>query len=122
MKYAIIIAIATIAALITFIALFLPDKKRTKNNSQLYLQTFTKMYEENTPIVECLTKIEPLFKQGSIEYIAVEQSIFYLTKSIMRDYETAFSIIEKVFRDTEVKKLHATIIEKEKANVVYLLK
>lgn len=121
MKYAIVIAIATIAALITFLALFLPDKKRTTNNSQVYLQTFSKMYEENTPIVECLTNIETLFKQGSIEYIAIEEAIFYLTKSIMRDYETAFSIIEKVFRNVEVKNLHSSIIEKEKANVIYLL-
>lgn len=121
MKYAIIIVIAVIAALITFLILFLPDKKRTNNNSQIYLQNLTKMYEEHTPIIECLSKIEQLFKSGSIEYIAVEQAIFYLTKSIMRDYETAFSIIEKVFRNQEVKKLHADIIEKEKANVIYLL-
>jgi hypothetical protein len=121
MKYAYIIIAAVIAAIITLILLLVIDRSKSKKNSKIYLQMLTELYDNGETVINSLEKIKATFKKGSIQFIAIDHAVFYLNKSIMRDYETAFSIIEKVFSSNEVKLKHAAIIEKEKANVIFLL-
>lgn len=120
MKYAIIAAAALVVAVIILVIIKLNDAKKRKKHSQQYVQKLTELHE-NKNIADCLDEIRDLFKKGSVEYIAVDKAYFYLTQSIMRDYATAFLIIEKVFKDAAVRQLHAQIMEQEKENIMFLL-
>lgn len=115
----ILIAAMLIAAIILVIFLFLNNKKRVQN-SQKYLQRFTQLYSSDS-VVNCLAIIRDEFSKGSAEYIAIDKAIYYLTKSIIRDYATAFVMIEKVFKNQGIKSFHDSVIEKEKANIILML-
>lgn len=118
-SYIVIAALAVTVTVLILLALC-NNKKKTQNCNQ-YLQLLLQLYNEKN-IVDSLGEIKKYFKRGSAEYIAIDKAIFYLGNSIMKDYETAFVIIEKVFHAEEIKELHRKIIEQEKANVVFLLK
>lgn len=120
MKYAYIVIAALVVTVIILVVLSLFDKKKRGGNSQQYLEMLSQLYTEKS-VIDSLLEVRESFKKGSVEYIALDKAVFYLTQSIMRDYETAFTIIEKVFTDIEVKQLHQTIIEQEKANIVFML-
>lgn len=120
MKYAGIVIAAIIVAAIILVVIIINDKKKRGQSSQQYLDMLSELYSQKS-VIDSLCEIRDVFKKGTVEYIAVDKSIFYLTKSIVRDYTTAFSIIEKVFKDKRVKDLHLSIVEKEKENIVLLL-
>lgn len=122
MKYGIIVLAALIIAAVIFAIIKINDKKKRGQSSQQYLQMFSQLYDtDEKSVIDSLREIKEYFKSGSVEYIAVDKSIFYLTQSIVRDYATAFIILEKVFNIPEVKQFHAKVIEHEKENIILLL-
>ena len=122
MKYGIIVLAALIIAAVIFAIIKINDKKKRGQSSQQYLQMFSQLYDtDQKSVVDSLKEIKENFKSGSVEYIAVDKSIFYLTQSIVRDYATAFVILEKVFNILEVKQFHTKVIEHEKENIVLRL-
>lgn len=120
MKYVYILIVALIIAAIILVIFMILNKNKRMQNSKTYLQKFSGLYENNK-VIDCLYPIRDGFKKGSAEYIAVDKAIFYLTRSIIRDYITAFSMIEKVFTSQDVKSFHASIIEREKTNIILML-
>lgn len=120
MKYAIIAAIALVVAVMILVVVKLKERKRRKRNSQQYVQLLSN-YRNEKSVADSLNEIKDCFKRGSAEYIAIDKAYLYLTQSILRDYSTAFSIVEKVFGEHEVKQLHNEIVEYEKENIMLLL-
>lgn len=120
MNYILIGAAAFIFVAVILVILKIRNDGKKVQNSQKYLQAFRSLYADKN-VLESLTIIRDDFKKGSVEYIAIDKAMFYLTQSIARDYKTAFLILEKVFSTIEVKEFHSEVIEREKQNVMLLL-
>lgn len=120
MKYAVTAVVVFVVATLIFAIIKLTEFNKRKKNSKQYMEMLSDLYGQKS-IPESLDEIKGCFKKKSTEYIAVDKAFFYLTQSIMRDYGTAFSIIEKVFRQPEIKNLHSEIMEAEKKNVMLML-
>lgn len=120
MNYILIGTAAFIFAAVIMVVLKIRNDRKKVQNSQKYLQAFRSLYGDKS-VLESLTAVRSDFKKGSVEYIAIDKAMFYLTQSIARDYKTAFLILEKVFSTVEVRDFHSEVIEKEKQNVMLLL-
>jgi hypothetical protein len=104
-----VIVLITISELIS-------KKKKCKN----YVKVFEDTYKDDN-VVNTLTKMQSIYKPKSIEYLAIDKSVTYLNKSILKDYQTAFAIIEDVFSNKEVEDLHDRVISNEKKKLVLAL-
>lgn len=113
----IVLPIIIIVFLCTFGTLFLLSQIINSQQAKLYLDI---MNGTNT-IFESLIDVQNTMSKKSIAYFAVTEAINYLQYSIMCDYETAFSIVEKVFHQKEIKVMHEVLLENEKNKVTYLL-
>ena len=115
MIYIYIAIFAVIAAIITFIIMTIIEKRMNKKREQQYLAV---MKEDNPSIVDGLKKARNLYKRKSQEWIAIDKAIFHLTRSMFKDYYTAFFTIEKVFKSQETKELHEKIILSEQTKML----
>ena len=111
------IAIICISFAFAFGLLFFLDMRNNAKQMSLYIDVMA----GTDDIMKSLTDAQGLYNKRSVAYMAIYEAEYYLQNSIMRDYETAFSIIEKCFRQEDVKKLHETLIENEKNKIIYLL-
>lgn len=112
MKIIYIAIVAAIVIIIFYLILCILDKRALKRNAVRYVKLFREFYETNT-VLNTLQLIQNEFKTGSVEFIIIDRAIHYLNFSILKDYKTAFCIIEKEFHLQEVKQLHQEILEKE---------
>jgi hypothetical protein len=107
---------AVVALVITVALLIINDKQKQKKAQKKYFELFQELYEVGH-VIETLEQIRDAFKKDSIEYIAIDQAVFYLDHSIMRDYRSAFDLVEKVFELKEIKERHMEVIETEKERI-----
>lgn len=91
-----------------------------KKKRKLYIQNFNECYK-NKSVLESLEIISNLYKPNSNEYKAINKSINYLNKSCLKDYQTAFAIIEDVIEDNSIIDFHNKILDIEKRKIVLLL-
>jgi len=68
-----------------------------------------------------LVKASMQFPEKSLEKLAIDKAIMYLNRSILRDYETAFKIIESVFTNKQVRELHDAILKERAKHHILLL-
>lgn len=113
----IVLPIILIVFLATFFILFVLDHMVNNRQANIYLEI---MNGTNT-IYDSLVDVQIAVPKNSTAYFAISEAINYLQCSIMRDYETAFSIVEKVFRQKEVAMMHEVLLANEKSKVTYLL-
>lgn len=105
--------------MVLFILKFIINSKSV----QRYLDAFSSTYKKEGNVMAALENSLAAFKTKSREAQAIRKSIFYINHSILHDYQTAFSMIEKVIKGKKVKQLHAEVLkqEKEKKNTMLLL-
>lgn len=106
-----IICFLVFAAL--FIAVFVLNYKRSLEYINIMYQT--------QDVIQSLCEVADILPKGSLEYLVINKALNYLRFSIMKDYESAFQIIEKCFISKEVKALHQSILESETSKAMYLL-
>lgn len=94
-------------------------KARTKRDST-YVQLFENAYKENS-ICDTLCKLKEVYKDGSAEKLVLEKSINYLNHSCLKDYQTAFAMIEDVYTGKKVECFHDKVLKSEKDKAVLLL-
>ena len=84
--------------------------KRSKKAIQ-YEEKYLTFWNETRDIKATLNKLEGEYKSSGKEGKAIRKAIEYLEKSIMKDYQTAFSYIENVFNDDEIRRIHEESIK-----------
>lgn len=91
-----------------------------KNKRNKYIQNFNEHYK-NKSVLDSLKMMSDLFKPNSNEYKAINKSINYLNKSCLKDYQTAFAIIEDVIDDNSIVEFHNKILNEEKRKVILMI-
>lgn len=114
-----IIAGITVAVMAVLITLFSAVKRKSRNNK--YCELFSIGYDDGRGVLETLKMVQSSFSAKSVEYLVIERSVRYLTNSCLRDYQTAFAMIEDVFQGKNVENLHDEIMTKEKNRMVLLI-
>lgn len=109
-----------ISILFIVIVLYIVIIISKNNKGKKYIQCFSDCYK-NKSILETLETISDMYKPKSDEYKAINKSIDYLNKSCLKDYQTAFAIIEEVIDDNAIIEFHNRILDKEKSKIVLLL-
>lgn len=120
MTLKIIVCAAVLALVITVAILISYDKSQSKKAQKKYLSMYQELYTAGN-VIETLEAIRDSFKKNSVEYIAIDQALFYLDHSILRDYKTAFSLVEKVFSMKEIHEQHNLTVENEKDRIQFAL-
>lgn len=114
-----------VICLIIFVLLFLivmqAISKRSK--ARKYVNAFSESYKSEEKVLTALQSASEVFRKNSKEAKAISKAVFYINNSILRDYKTAFGIVEKRIKGKKVTKLHREILEKEKEkkNTILLL-
>lgn len=112
-----IVLIIAIFFLLPFSLLFLLDRRSNRRQMIRYVDVMT----GTDDVLTSLSEAQEMFDKHSAAYLAVNEAVYYLENSILKDYETAFMIVECCFHYPEVKRMHEAIIENEKNKIVYLL-
>ena len=115
-----ILLLAVIIFFLIILCVVVIDYIRKTKKNRMYVQLFEETYKNNS-VIDTLLKIIEVYKIRSVENLVLRKAINYLQKSCLKDYQTAFAIIEDVFSGKKVKELHNTIIENEKGKLVLLL-
>lgn len=102
--------------IVLYIVMIINKNKKGKK----YIQCFNDCYK-NKSVLDTLETISDMYKPNSDEYKAINKSIDYLNKSCLKDYQTAFAIIEEVIDDNAIIDFHNKILDKEKSKIVLLL-
>lgn len=114
-----------VICLFSFILIFLivihAVSKRSK--AKKYVNAFSNSYKSEEKVIIALQSASEAFHKNSKEAKAISKAVFYINNSILRDYKTAFGIVEKRIKGKKVTKLHREILEKEKEkkNTILLL-
>lgn len=113
------ICLILIILLFAIIILFASGHKKAKK----YVEAFKDSYDTDEKVLTALQSTSECFRKNSREAKAIAKAVFYINNSILRDYKTAFAIIEKSFKSKKVVELHKKILEKEKEkkNTILLL-
>lgn len=113
------ICLLVLLILILFILSFIEHGKKGKK----YVEAFSSSYEKDKNVMTALENSMAAFKPKSKEAQAIKKGIFYISHSILHDYPTAFSMIEKKIKGKRVKQLHKEVVEQErnKKNSILLL-
>lgn len=90
------------------------DGLNTKKLTKKYIDNFKNFYGETKNVKTTLESLKTLYKPKSDETKLIDKALFYLNHSILRDYKTALSYIEKKYDSKEVKAFHATILAEQK--------
>lgn len=106
-----IVMFAVIVLVIVIIAYLIFFRKKDKQ----YLRVMGEVYDEKGDVLHALKRTKSAYKKKSKEARAIQDAIDYLDHSILRDYETAFKIIEGVVGSRKVRKLHTTILSQEES-------
>lgn len=112
-----IVLIIAVFFLLSFSLLFLLDKRSNRRQMIQYVDVMT----GTDDVLTSLSEAQEIFSRHSAAHLAINEAVYYLENSILKDYETAFTIIECCFGQVEVKRMHEAIIENEKSKIVYLL-
>ena len=105
---------ALLIAILLVLILILLDGINTKKLTKKYIENFNKFYGENKNVKTTLEQLKPLYKPKSDEGKMIDKALFYLNHSILRDYATALSFIEKKYDSKEVKALHKSVLAEQK--------
>ena len=94
-----------------------------RNKAKKYVNAFSNSYKSEEKVIIALHSASEAFRKNSKEAKAISKAVFYINNSILRDYKTAFGIVEKRIKGKKVTKLHREILEKEKEkkNTILLL-
>lgn len=113
------ICLLVLLILLLFILSFIGQEKKGKK----YVEAFSSSYEKDKNVMVALENAKGVFKPKSKEAKVIKKGIFYISHSILHDYRTAFSIIEKKIKGKRVKQLHNDVVEQErnKKNSILLL-
>ena len=113
------ICLLVILILLLFILSFIAHEKKGKK----YVEAFSSSYDKDENVKAALENAMAAFKPKSKEAQVIKKGIFYISHSILHDYRTAFSMIEKKIKGKRVKQLHNEVIEQErnKKNSILLL-
>lgn len=116
--YILIIAGLTIAVMAVLLTLFSVMKRKARNKK--YCELVTAGYAEKG-VLNALILTRDTFSKRSAEYIILDKAVFYLTMSCLRDYQSAFAMIEDIFSGKDVENLHDRILNTEKNKMILLI-
>lgn len=112
MRYAVMLIGAFVAAFLTLILLIVIDKSTGSKRAKKYVSIMEEQYPQ-IGILASLEMAHSQFRKRCNEAIAIQRAIEYLKGSVLRDYETAFSIIEKGLPQKSVQSEHNKILMAE---------
>lgn len=101
-------------AVLVVLIIILIDGLRTKRLTKQYISHFNSFYSENKNVKSTLEALLTVYKKNSDEAKLINKALFYLNHSILRDYATALSFIEKKYDSKEVKALHCLVLTEQK--------
>lgn len=105
------LAIGVIVSILIFcIGLFLSGRKKEKK-ILFYGENYRKVFWKTKDIRQTMTELTTLYKKNSKEAQALKAGLFYLDRSLIKDYSTALSYIEEVMDDDRIDKLHKDSID-----------
>ena len=94
-----------------------------RSRPKKYLTVVSDSYNSGASVINALKQAEEVYSKKSRERVVIHAAVRYLTKSVLRDYPTAFRVIESEMSSKKVKKLHQMILENEKnrKNEIFML-
>ena len=121
----IILSVLIIFVLAAIIVLNIMMRHDKTDYSLLYYNLFQQWYSESKDVKYTLTMIRDHFSQDlnpkRKELAILNAALGYLENSIMKDYKTAFSMIETVFRSKEIAEMHQVCMRDVAARRQYLI-
>lgn len=105
-------AIVTASAIGILINMYL-NRKKIKKAYPEYMERFQKNYKETRDIKQTIDITKEEYPKKSLEYKTLAKAYDYLNNSIMKDYKTAFSFIEKIYENELVNEMHMNCISNE---------
>ena len=84
----------------------------------MYVQLFEETYKNNS-VIDTLLKIIEVYKIRSVENLVLRKAINYLQKSCLKDYQTAFAIIEDVFSGKRSRNCIIQLLKMKRENWYY---
>ena len=104
---------------IIILAVIASRKKRARR----YVRALSEYYRIHGNVREALKLSAGAFRKRSDAAAAVREAAYHCRHSILRDYRTAFCIVEETIRGKKVRELHKDILEEEtaKKNSILLL-
>lgn len=104
---------AAIVLVVTIIIILFIFKILSRPHAKKYIRVFSETYEEKGNVLYSLQQAENAYKRGKVR-TAIHSAILHLTRrSILRDYRTAFRIIENTLSGKKVRNLHEEVLEEE---------
>ena len=107
---ALIIACIFLVACIIMLALTFISYKRHSMSEAIYQES---MSSTDGSVIQRIINAKGQMKEKSDEEKILGKAVFYLQHSITRDYYSAFSEIETIFRKKTTKEIHTKIIDEE---------
>lgn len=87
------------------------DNKKSKVDVEGYIELYQKIFSKSGSIPDTFNKLMDEYPVKSKEYKVIKKASDYLTESVIKDYRTAFDLIEAVICSDTVKEMHnASII------------
>ncbi len=112
--FSLIVLEALLIAILLILLLIIIDGLNTKKLNKKYIENFRMFYDENKNVKATLESLKTLYKPKSDEIKLINKALFYLNHSILMDYKTALSYIEKKYDSKEVKEFHKSILSEQK--------
>jgi hypothetical protein len=110
-------------AVVLIVFIIITDVMNTIKRQQRckkYYQLFSSSYG-NSDVRSTLESIRDSFRTNTQEYKTLSKAVNYLYFSCLKDYQTAFAIIEDTFSSHDIEILHDEVLEKERGKMILLL-
>lgn len=118
---AVLIAIIVKTEILNVIMKSGKEKVKPKVDNEGYIEKYQQVFSKSGSIPDTFNKLIDMYPEKSVERKTLVKAAEYLENSVIKDYRSAFDIIEKVMIDDKIKEMHNASIVIVKENRKYLI-